>query len=198
MLQHTKNTSPKEIFDSVCSELANHFTPQGFSYNKSRPKLTYTYSDLKLEISFFSSRSNIAGEYVNLEILPYFYYKKDSKWQLFFGYPNIFTKKRNDNLLEKTTFQIFSNTPPIFEKVKTLSKAQLVLNRSCNIYGINESKLKDIITFIDSNILTWVEKLNSKEGVIELINTHFTDNQNKVKLDKNIKEFLKIKYPELL
>ncbi len=77
---YNSNTKPSEIFKEVCDLIGNYYTKKGWKYSKSRPKIIYNNSDLTIEINFWSSRSNMAGSFVHLEILPYVCSKKLKKW----------------------------------------------------------------------------------------------------------------------
>ncbi len=54
---YTPYTSCQEIFQGVCDEIGKYYSMRGFQYTKSRPKITYKDKDIKLQISFWSSRS---------------------------------------------------------------------------------------------------------------------------------------------
>tara|TARA_R110002050_G_scaffold45035_1_gene106996 strand:+ start:952 stop:1551 length:600 start_codon:yes stop_codon:yes gene_type:complete len=73
-------TKPSEIFKEICNSIGNYYSEKGWKYSKSRPKIRRESNDLVLEINFWSSHSNLAGSYVQLEILPYVSSKKLKKW----------------------------------------------------------------------------------------------------------------------
>jgi hypothetical protein len=74
LLEYSKYTPCNDIFQAVCDEIGKHYVEQhGFTYALARPKITYKNKDFKLDIAFWSSRSNIPADYVNLEIIPIFY-----------------------------------------------------------------------------------------------------------------------------
>lgn len=68
----TASAKCSDIFHIVCDELGEYYNKRGFKYPRSRPNLTIKSNDIWLKIAFWSSRSNTAGEYVNLEIIPIF------------------------------------------------------------------------------------------------------------------------------
>jgi len=97
LLEYTRYTPCQEIFQAVCDEIGRHYQNLGFKYSRSTPKLVIENDKIKLEICFWSSRSNIPGEWVNLEILPNFYSlqlkKTSDKKGFLFGHTGIFYHK---------------------------------------------------------------------------------------------------------
>jgi hypothetical protein len=73
-------TEPKAVFHAVCDELARFFHPDGWTYRRARPTLTQARGDLQCEIAFWSSRSNMAGQQVAVEVVAHVRYKKLKKW----------------------------------------------------------------------------------------------------------------------
>lgn len=66
-------TPPREIFQAVCDELGSFFAQSGAKYTRSNRKLKWSLGEVRLETAFWSSHSNIAGEWVNLEIVSTIY-----------------------------------------------------------------------------------------------------------------------------
>lgn len=60
---------PRKIFQAVCNELGRYFSQSGAKYTKSNRKIKFELGAARLETVFWSSRSNTAGEWVNLEIV---------------------------------------------------------------------------------------------------------------------------------
>jgi hypothetical protein len=73
-------TPPGEIFDEFCQAIGYYYQQKGYKYTRSRPRVKIESRDLFVEINFWSSRSNMAGSSVGLEILPYVGSKKLKKW----------------------------------------------------------------------------------------------------------------------
>lgn len=175
--QTNPNQSCEEIFKAVCNEIGNHYENKGFKYSKSRPKISYQDKELKVEIAFWSSRSNIPGEYVNLEIVPGFYSKaviknglstinaKAAKG-LIVSSASLFNQKLEETTNTGKLIQIFGDAIP------QESRAEISFNNSCNIYNINKERFEKIIEFIDSRIIYWIEKIKTEDGINELI--HYT------------------------
>ena len=80
LTNQSDSTPPAEIFDAFCQAIGYYYQQKGYKYTKSRPKVKIETKDLFVEINFWSSRSNMAGSNVGLEILPYVGSKKLKKW----------------------------------------------------------------------------------------------------------------------
>src|ERR1044071_7616064 len=80
LTNQNETTPPGEIFDEFCQAIGYYYQQKGYKYTRSRPKVKIETRDLFVEINFWSSRSNMAGSSVGLEILPYVGSKKLKKW----------------------------------------------------------------------------------------------------------------------
>ncbi len=171
LLEYSKHTPCQEIFQGVCDELGKHYETKGFKYSRSRPKLTIEKGNIKLVIAFWSSRSNIPGDWVNLEILPNFYSKQlaktsDSKGFLF-GHTGLFYHKYTDNPKQILVKQIFGGELERIDEYSNESK--IIESNSCNVYGIDKEKFDLIVQFLDNKIVPWASKLATEEGILELL-----------------------------
>jgi hypothetical protein len=171
VFEKARNANCSVVFQAVCDELGKYYIEKGFKYSASRPKITFQDDWFKLEINFWSSKSNIPGEYVCLEILPYFYSKhliKTLKTKgLLFGHTSLFYKKTNNDPNKVTIQQIFGGE---IERIEKNNKESLIIqNHTCNVSGINEEKFNKIIEFIDSKILVWIDKLKTEKGLLEFL-----------------------------
>lgn len=70
---HSPYTPPAEVFGAVCAELGAYYTARGAKYTKSNRRIKFTFERVRCEIGLRSSHSNMAGEWVNLEIIPSVY-----------------------------------------------------------------------------------------------------------------------------
>ncbi len=70
----SKYTSPKEIFDAVYMELLRYYSDKA-GFKPTKRKLKWTGTNVICEFAFWSSRSNMAGEYVAFEIVTSVYAK---------------------------------------------------------------------------------------------------------------------------
>ncbi len=161
----------KEIFQAVCDEIGRHYEKKGFKYTRSRPKIVYKDKEIKLEICFWSSRSNTPGEYVNLEILPNFYsleLEKQSKIKGYlFGHTGINNTKYTDDKTKVRIIQIFGD---IVESIDEYSYESVIRNNhNCNVYGLDKVKFDKIVEFIDTTIISWIGKIKTEQGVRELL-----------------------------
>ncbi|WP_249645469.1 hypothetical protein [Nocardia sputi] len=74
------HTAPKIVFHAVCDELARYFAPEGIRYLRSRPRMEQRRGDLTLEMAMWSSRSNVAGQQVGLEVVSHISSQALAKW----------------------------------------------------------------------------------------------------------------------
>lgn len=70
---HSPYTPPAEVFEAVCAELGAYYTARGAKYTKSNRRIKFTFERVRCEIGLRSSHSNMAGKWVNLEIIPSVY-----------------------------------------------------------------------------------------------------------------------------
>lgn len=203
LLGSNSYTPCKEIFHGVCDELGKHFSEKGIKYSSARPKLLLKDKAIKLEIGLWSSRSNIPGDYVLLNILPYFYSLELAKARkskgLLLGHVALFSLPMPD--LPKKTVRVKQIYGDALDRKEPRSKeGELLLNHSCNVYGIDEGKFQKIVEFIEEEILPWQKKLNSREGILELTEAPSL-NRAKALLGRgtNVEfvEYVKYKFPEI-
>lgn len=170
ILNQRPTMASRDLFQAVCDEIGKHYSNLGFKYARSRPKITINKGDIKLVVSFNSSRSNTSGDWIALEILPAFYSKQLAKINnskgILFGHTGLFYHKYTDDPKKIRVQKIFGE---IIERIDEYStESEMIDSNTCNIYGINKEKFDKIIEFIDSKILVWLDKLITKDGIIEL------------------------------
>lgn len=73
LYENSPYVPPREIFQAACDELGRFFTQSGAKYTRSNRKIKFDLGAVRLEAAFWSSHSNIAGEWVNLEIVSSIY-----------------------------------------------------------------------------------------------------------------------------
>lgn len=66
---HDPRTPPAKVFEAVCSELGAYYTERGASYTKSGKRIKFKFERVRCEIGLRSSHSNMAGSWVNLEMI---------------------------------------------------------------------------------------------------------------------------------
>ncbi|GAB3782200.1 hypothetical protein GCM10028818_37570 [Spirosoma horti] len=173
LFTHSKHTPCQEVFQAVCDELGKYYENRGFKYSRSRSKITYSDDTLKLEISFWSSRSNKPGEWVLLEILPAFYSKQLAKITktkgFLFGHSGLFYHKYSADPRRIKVKHIFGDEE---ERIDQYSTESLVIDsHTCNVYELNQYKFQKLTEFIDKKIIIWLNKLKTEQGIKELL-TH--------------------------
>ena len=164
---YTSETKPIEIFKEVCDSLGNFYSAKGWKYSKSRPKIKFEKDDLILEINFWSSHSNMAGSYVQLEILPYVSSKALKNWikETQIG--------RNNAIFGPTKYSFRNN----------------------NIYGITEDSFGLLTQNIDNYIATKLNIFDNEEfieKIFEDLNESILDNFACYLAMKNDKRMLNI------
>jgi hypothetical protein len=172
LLNHSKHTPCNDIFQAVCDEIGKYYVAHhGYKYARARPKLTIKKKDFKLEIAFWSSRSNIAGNFVNLEIIPAFYDvtlpKKHLKKGLLFTNNAILNHKYTTDSQQVRHVSIFGEVEGLI--LKDSSESVIKYLNMCNVYGLDEEKFKKIIAFIDTKIIVWLDKIKTENGILELV-----------------------------
>lgn len=198
LLEYTQYTSCQDIFQAVCNEIGKHYQNIGFKYSHSRPKLIIENEKLKLEICFWSSRSNMSGESVGLEILPSFYSKQlknGRKIKVFlFGHTGIFYHKYKDDKSQIRVNQIFGD---ILDRIDEYThESEMIDNNYCNVFGLDKEKFDKIITFIDTKILQWFTKIQTEEGILE-----FLQNANSTRISaiygNGFIEYIHLNFPNI-
>jgi hypothetical protein len=140
-------TPPGEIFDEFCQAIGYYYQQKGYKYTRSRPKVKIESRDLFVEINFWSSRSNMAGSSVGLEILPYVGSKKLKKW--------IKANKtgRNEYIYGPTKYDF----------------------RFQNIYGATVDFFLDLILKIDKYIAEQLDIADNKKFIDKLLTENSSD-----------------------
>lgn len=89
LYKNSPYTPPREIFQAVCDELGRFFAQNGTKYTRSNRKIKWELGAVRLETAFWSSHGNIAGDWVNLEIVSTVYAADKSEMEksglLYFG-----------------------------------------------------------------------------------------------------------------
>lgn len=69
-IKQEKNEKPRDVYLSVCKNIADYYEPYGFKYSASRQHLTLKTkgSEFIYKISFSSSHYNIADENVTITV----------------------------------------------------------------------------------------------------------------------------------
>ncbi len=201
----SETTPCREIFQTVCDEIGAYYESNGFKYSRSIPKITFKDASIKFEICFNSSGSNMQGNYVNLEINPYFYSTELSKIHknngFLFGALALFYQKYTDNPKQVRLRQIFGDVVEQIDEYSNLS--EIKDNRNCNLYGLDDFKFNKIIEFIDRKILPWILKIQNIEGINELIENPSGTRIWALNLDGKSNnnsmfvEYVKLKFPSI-
>ncbi|MBD10026.1 MAG: hypothetical protein CMC68_04610 [Flavobacteriaceae bacterium] len=148
---YNDETKPSDIFKEVCDLVGDYYSEMGWKYYGSRPKIKRESNDLIVEINFLSSRSNMSGSYIQLEILPYVSSKKLKKWI-----------KEND--IGRNSF-IYAPKNYSF--------------RNNNVYGITEDEFSSLLSEMDNFIENKLDIENNDkfiENILKNIDESIEDN----------------------
>lgn len=200
---YNRNTPCKDIFKAVCDEIAEYYVPKGWRYAKSKPKLTYNDKSIKIEIAFWSSGSNIPGDYINLEIIPSFYsleLKKEMKSKqidsngYFLGFSDILLERLET--IPRGTQRVINILGEINEFQKDYEETGILrYNHNINVYGITEIDFVKILDFIDNKILIWQDLIENADMLISKVSKlPKSDITNMV--DGYFIEFITHKFPD--
>ncbi len=74
------HAAPKDIFQAVCDELGRYYARDGLRYVRSRPRLELRRGEFTLEMGLWSSRSNMPGQSVALEVVSTVHSTELKKW----------------------------------------------------------------------------------------------------------------------
>jgi hypothetical protein len=164
LLSYSPYTPCKEIFQAVCDEIGKYYEQKGFKYSASRPKLVLKKDDFTIEIAFFSSRSNMPGQYVNLEIIPSLS-NKSAKTEanpkgILSQYPDLFYHPADEIPPKMTIHEIFGGV--IYNTESWITESVIRDYHACNVYGLDEEKFLKIIAFIDHKILDKFDEIIQK------------------------------------
>jgi|TARA_Y100000114_G_scaffold154224_1_gene175808 hypothetical protein len=200
---YNEYTPCKDIFHAVCDEIAEYYIPKGWKYAKSRPKLTYNDKSVKIEIAFWSSGSNMPGDYVNLEILPAIYsldLKRDLKDKgidskgLILGYPTIFFERLVN--IPKGTKRVLTIEGEIREFKEEYEETSVLRHHNnINVYGINENDFIKIIDFIDNRIVIWKDLINDYEKLKVKISSFLKSDIRELK-SSDFLSYIQFKFPD--
>jgi hypothetical protein len=197
LLEYSKYTPCKDIFQAVCDEIGQHYAQFGFTYARSRPKITFKNKDIKLEIGFWSSGYNTPGDFVRLEIIPLFFDAQSKSKKPLFYHIGLFCQPLEiDN-------QEFVRILDIFDKPHEGNEPQwgeplTIDSWRMNVYGIDGDKFKKLIGFIDTKIISWLDKLSTEKGVIELLEFMSKTEHGRGSLNKiEMENYVKTRFPNL-
>lgn len=178
LLNQRPTMQSRELFQAVCDELAKYYVKKGFKYTRSKPAITYQDKEIKLQIGFSSSRSNISGSHVALEILPNIYSLEVIKQNkstisskiakgLILSHTAFFTHVNTINPEKRILKQIFGE---ILEfEPSSENDTAVEENHNCNIWNIDEHKFKKILEFINESILPMIDMVKDEDGIIKFL-----------------------------
>lgn len=178
LIRQTEYTAPKEIFQAVCDIIGEHYTKHGFKYARSRPKITLKGTDFDIVVAFWSSGYNMAGSFVNLEIIGHAYSKKLALFDKENGndfngflllHADFWTKLNSVN--KNGTVKIYSLDGELAsERIEDYDYAVDIFNCNYNLWRVTEEKIGLIIQYIDEYFIKQISGLTDKQNMIRFLN----------------------------
>jgi hypothetical protein len=170
--KYNKRTPTKEIFQAVCDALGEVYSRQGFTYSRSGRKLTLIKDDLKLDISFYSSRNNEAGEWVDLEILPVLYSRnliRNKEKGILLSHVSFFSKKLTGDSQTGTLIVRKINGEESKNRRENFPESVFQFSNNVNIYGLKEEGFLKIVAFINHQVIEFSQFLAAPETMLETL-----------------------------
>ena len=204
---NTARADCADIFHAVCDELGDYYREKGFKYARSGPHLTIKSGDIKLKIAFWSSRSNISGEFVNLEIVPSFesvslaknLSKKKKENGFLFGHNVVFQKyeycEDECDVIVRYPFKAeLKRSDPNYRNL-------VKYNHNINVYGLTEENFVRIVNYINDLVVSLIDVLQDEAQLDSylkllpefLVRYIFIEKRSNSKMP----EYLQFKFPEL-
>ena len=194
---------PAVLFKAFCDELGNYFQSKGLKYRKSRPLITLEHERVRVDIGFSSSRSNMQGEWVAVELGVNIYWKEllkarelkgEKGYGGVIGDMSIFSKRLDNE--EPGTIVIQNIFGEVIKRKEANSESEFRYNKNFNIHGITTDRFQKVIDFFETKILNWATDIDDEEKVKNLIMN--TGSWGRWELNSgNFKAFLEMKYPAL-
>lgn len=159
----SKHTSTREIFQAVCDELGRYYGKEGKKYARSNHTIKWKGKHLKYQIKFNSSRYNLQGDYVCMEIVTNIWAlstegmerKGILDFETWRGVPADGSDKIT---IVNIDGEIEEREPEEWEE------PGVIYSRTCNIYKIDLNLFDKIIRYIDG-IIKKAELFETKEGI---------------------------------
>ena len=187
--------SPKDMFQYVCDCIGEHYQAQGMKYARSRPKLSWKTKKLKYQLGFWSSHSNIPGQYVNFEV-------ESNIWAIdthgmsrngILSFPFFYLHEPDD--LCDITILNWDGSKKHHALLNPDDTPTLIMAKSCNLQGCDAAVFQHILKYIDKNICI-LQSLETKEG-IEKYFQMISLKENSLILDcENTKKYIERIYSE--
>lgn len=198
------SAKPSEVFRAFCDELGNYFQSEGLKYRKSKPLITFEDDEVKIDIGFNSSRSNMSEQWIAVELGINIYWKelvraKELRGEKVYGGVigdmSIFSKRLDDE--RPGTIVIENIYGDVVRRNEENSESEFRYNKVFNIHGLTTDKFQKIIDFFEIKILNWSKDIRDEEKVKQLTLNAGTWGRCMLK-SENFKAFSELKYPSLL
>jgi hypothetical protein len=166
------HSAPKDIFQAACDELGRYFARDGMRYVRSRPRLEHKRGELALVMAMWSSRRNMPGEAVALEVVSTVYSSALKKWikQTGVGRNNaVFSVDTHDAETGRYRkhFDVWSITPATFievaEEIRTWCWAPMA---ALGPAGEVPDPLPSRLEIVEDNYACWLWMRGERERAL--------------------------------
>lgn len=124
----TPYTATRDIFQAVCNEIGRYYGSKELKYTKSKRILKWKGNKIRCEFGFWSSHSNIRGEWVNLETVTSVFALEASGMERN-GILDCAIRPKNFNVYQidnKKFEEIIAYIDTTLETVKTLDSEEMI------------------------------------------------------------------------
>ena len=198
---YDENTPSKLIFNATLEEFARYFEPLGGKYLKSKKIIQFEREGILLNIGFNSSRSNMSGNWIAVELGISFFYKQfivDNQLHtgLLLGDLDLFSKRLVSR--PNGTMIIRKIIGEDIERVEEHGmEAEERLGKVFNCYNLSTSDFLKVVSFLECEVLVWLNRVRNRANLESLINC--AGNGAKWSLsNSNFKRYLQLEFPDLI
>ncbi|WP_225000375.1 hypothetical protein [Cesiribacter sp. SM1] len=196
-----ESTQSKLIFNATLEEFARYFKPLGGTYLKSKKTIQFENEGILLNIGFNSSRSNMSGNWIAVELGISFYYRDfvvDNQLHtgVFLGDLTLFSKKLESK--PNGTVIIRKIIGEDIERVEGHGmEAEERLGNVFNCYKLSTADFLKVATFLECEVLVWLTRVRNRDSLEGLLKN--AGNGAKWSMsNSNFKRYLQLEFPDLI
>lgn len=165
-------TASRDVFDATCHEFALYFQPKGGKYARSRKRISFEKNGVRLVIGFNSSRSNMRGDWIAVELGISFYYmdfiEPGKEYRgVILGDMDLFSKKLVGH--PDGTIIIKKIIGDDIVRIEEGRESEEMFGKVFNCYGLTEADFSVIAKFLQTEVLCWLDKINDPNEIVKLV-----------------------------
>lgn len=174
LYNQTPQVQTNRIFQAVCDELGRYYTEKGFGYHKGQNSVVFEDNNIKAYVTILLSYENMEEKSIWIEISSVFYDTQLTRDctgdNILFSYNDITFDYDLQNPSEKHIVKQLYGREVEVENMAGKKDCETVwYGRSCGIYNITPENFLKITEYINKRIFPWVKKIQTLQGVQELI-----------------------------